>query len=68
MSLDLVDRLVTDICSVTETVMESDVLDLAAWQPTNTRIEKTHGSRGLEHKDRHKAKRPMHHGVHRAVC
>ncbi|GME50106.1 Pyridoxal phosphate-dependent decarboxylase [Neofusicoccum parvum] len=68
MSLDLLDRLITDICAVTESVMQSDQIDLSAWQPSNSSVEKTHGSRGLDGKDKHKAKRPMHHGVHRAVC
>lgn len=67
MSLDLLDRLITDICAVTETVMESDTVDLAAWQPTPS-AEKTHGSAGLPHHHRHKARRPMHEGVHRSVC
>ncbi|KKY22409.1 putative glutamate decarboxylase [Diplodia seriata] len=61
MSLDLLDRLITDICAVTETVMQSDEIDLAAWQPFANTIEKTHGSRGVSSRDKHKAKRPMHH-------
>jgi len=67
MSLDLLDRLITDICAVTETVMESDTADLQAWQPTPS-AEKQHGSAGLPHHQRHKARRPMHEGVHRSVC
>lgn len=68
MSLDLLDRLITDICAVTESVMQSDAIDLAAWQPFANTIEKTHGSRGVSSAEKHKAKRPMHHGVHRSVC
>lgn len=69
MSLDLLDRLITDICAVTESVMQSDQIDLLAWQPSsNNSVEKIHGNRGLDSKDKHKAKRPMHHGVHRSVC
>ncbi|KAJ8610737.1 hypothetical protein MRB53_038379 [Persea americana] len=67
MSMDLLDRLITDICAVTETIMNSDQADLQAWQPF-TSPEKTHGSQGLPHHQRHKAKRPMAEGVHRAVC
>ncbi|KAK0653759.1 Glutamate decarboxylase [Lasiodiplodia hormozganensis] len=61
MSLDLLDRLITDICAVTESVMQSDAIDLAAWQPFANTIEKTHGSRGVSSAEKHKAKRPMHH-------
>ncbi|KAK8216355.1 pyridoxal phosphate-dependent transferase [Phyllosticta capitalensis] len=68
MSLDLLDRLVTDICAVTETVMSSDTMDLSAWQPGRSSIEKKHGNHGLEAGEKHKARRPMHHGVHRSVC
>ncbi|PSN69047.1 glutamate decarboxylase [Corynespora cassiicola Philippines] len=68
LSLDMIDRLITDICSVTEMLMKSDTLDLAAWQPTSPSVEKQHSSHGLEAKNKHKARRPMHEGVHRSVC
>ena len=68
LSLDMIDRLITDICSVTEMLMKSDTLDLAAWQPTSPSVEKQHSSHGLEVKNKHKARRPMHEGVHRSVC
>lgn len=67
MSLDLLDRLITDICAVTEQLTQTDETDLAAWQP-HTSVEKEHASLGHDHKNRHKAKRPMHQGVHRTVC
>ncbi|KAG8629551.1 hypothetical protein KVT40_003416 [Elsinoe batatas] len=70
MSLDLLDRLLEDIVATMEQIMSlKDGFDLAAWQPAPpTSIEKQHGSQGLDHKNKHKAKRPMHHGVHRSVC
>lgn len=68
LSLDMIDRLVTDIISVTEILMKSDTMDLATWQPSGASVEKKHSSHGLEAKDKHKARRPMHNGVHRSVC
>ncbi len=68
MSLDLLDRLITDIITVTEQLMNSDPMDLSAFQPGATSIEKQHQSKGLDHANKHKAKRPMSKGVHRTVC
>jgi glutamate decarboxylase len=68
MSMDLLDRLIADLCSVTENLMESDVVDLAAWQPFSKSFEKEHSSAGVDHKNRSKAKQPMHKGIHRSVC
>ena len=69
MSLDLLDKLITDIISVMEQLMSmTDSYDIGSWQHSNTSVEKTHGSQGLPHHQKHKAKRPMHHGVHRSVC
>lgn len=70
MSLDLLDRLITDLISTTQTLMESDVFDLSALQPVTPTVEKTHASKGVDakHRAKHGSKRPMHHGVHRAVC
>ncbi|KAF2794089.1 glutamate decarboxylase [Melanomma pulvis-pyrius CBS 109.77] len=67
LSLDMIDRLITDICNVTESLQNSDTFDLAAWQPTPS-VEKQHSSTGLEHKNKHKARTPMDKGVHRTVC
>lgn len=70
MSLDLLDRLISDICSVTESLMSTDQADLAAWQqPFSESIEKQHGGTGVNAKNRHaKQKRGMHSGIHRTVC
>lgn len=68
MSLDLLDRLITDIIAVTEQLMESDPIDLSAFQPGATSIEKQHQSKGVDHVNKHKAQRPMSKGVHRTVC
>ena len=68
MSLDLLDRLVTDIIAITEQLMQSDPLDLSAFQPGATTIEKQHQSKGVDHANKHKAQRPMSKGVHRSVC
>lgn len=68
LSLDMIDRLVTDICSVTEHLSQAEASDLAGWQATTPSVEKTHGSHGLLATHKHKARRPMHEGVHRSVC
>jgi glutamate decarboxylase len=68
MSMDLLDRLIADICAVTELTMESDTIDLAAWQPFSKSVEKEHGSLGHDEKNKHRAKHPMNKGVHRSVC
>lgn len=70
MSLDLLDRLITDICAVTESVMNADEIDLAVWQPfqNKTTAEKKVGSTGAQSHEKHKHKRPMSKGVHRTVC
>lgn len=68
MSVDLLDRLISDIFATTQTLMEFDSVDLAAFQPVASSIEKQHGSKGYDHRNRHKASQPMSHGVHRSVC
>lgn len=69
MSLDLLDRLISDIFAVTQQLMTTDALDLAAFQPIGaTSVEKLHSIKGLEHRHKHKAQRPMSEGVHRSVC
>lgn len=70
MSLDLLDRLISDIIAVTQTLMECDVGDLSALQPTATSTEKAHQSQGVDaqHRTRHGSRRPMKEGVHRTVC
>ncbi|KAF6799507.1 glutamate decarboxylase [Colletotrichum sojae] len=80
MTFDLLERLVTDIVSVTETLMEHDEIDLQV-------LKKHHGRRRVRTKhDEHKEKeakekekggatkvlgkevRSMEDGIHRAVC
>lgn len=68
LSLDMIDRLVSDIVSVTETVLKSTQSDLVAYQPVSNSVEKEHSSHGLQAKHQHKARHPMHKGVHRSVC
>lgn len=72
MSFDLLDRLITDICQVTQALMESDVGDLSFLQGgKDTSAEKMHASVGKQTKGHGQGKggkRPMSHGVHRTVC
>lgn len=81
MSMDLLDRLISDIIAVTEGLMQSDPVDLAAFQPSATSVEKALQSQGVDAKGKmHDAKakadgkkggkvqRPMSEGVHRTVC
>ncbi|RMZ74377.1 glutamate decarboxylase [Pyrenophora seminiperda CCB06] len=69
LSLDMIDRLVTDICGVTEMLMKTDAVDLAAFQPgASPSIEKQHANKGLKKEHKHKAQRPSSDGVYRAVC
>ena len=68
MSMDLLARLVNDICLVTENIIQSDQIDLSAWQPFTATVEKQLSSAGLQSKDRHRAKKPMSAGIHRSVC
>ena len=69
MSRDLLDRLIADIFQVTENLMETDATDLQAYQSVgSTSVEKRLASKGYDHKNKHKASRPMSHGVHRSVC
>lgn len=69
MSLDLLDCLITDLFAVTEQLMTTDPVDLAAFQPggSNT-VEKKHSIIGSDHTKKHGAHRRMSHGVHRGVC
>ena len=72
MSLDLLDRLITDIIAVTEQLMNSAEVDLTPFQPSTVatvgNIEKAFQSLGVAHHEKHKARRPMKEGVHRTVC
>lgn len=64
----MIDRLVTDICSVTELLMKTDAVDLAAFQPGAASTEKTHANKGLKKEHKHKARHPTSDGVYRTVC
>ena len=71
MSLDLLDRLITDIIAVTEQLLNSDPIDLSPFQPGPTAVggvEKHVSSQGLKNESKGKARRPMSEGVHRTVC
>lgn len=70
MSLDLLDRLISDIISVTQSLQETDAFDLQALQSAATTIEKSHGSKGVSARQRHKhgSQHPTKDGVYRAVC
>jgi len=68
MSLDLLDRLISDIFSVTQTLADGDAIDLEAYQSGSSTIEMQHGRQGHDKQNAHKAKQPMRKGVHRTVC
>lgn len=75
MSFDLLDRLITDICSVTELLMQSDEIDLAPFQfqPGAKPQGKIQGEKKEKERKEHKGhgkggERPMTEGVHRSVC
>jgi len=68
MSLDLLDRLIADTFSVVQTLADSDAVDLEAYSPGSATVEKQHGNQGHDKQNAHKAKNPMHKGVHRTVC
>lgn len=67
LSMDMIDHLVVDICTVTETLMKSDVIDLQGFQSW-TSVEKRHSSAGQLATTKQEANRPMQKGVHRSVC
>ncbi|KAF3931657.1 hypothetical protein ABW20_dc0108874 [Dactylellina cionopaga] len=66
MSMDLLDRLVADICEVTENLMNSDQVDLNAFGGGNKGSIETEHSRQTGKKE--DAKNAMENGVHRTVC
>ncbi|KAL2170851.1 hypothetical protein VTG60DRAFT_4338 [Thermothelomyces hinnuleus] len=71
MSFDLLDRLVTDIVQVTETLMERDEVDLsvlpAQHMGPRPRVKKREGER-LKDVGREAGKKRMADGIHRSVC
>ena len=71
MSFDLLDRLIADICAVTQGLIESDVQDLSLLNASkDTSLEKHLSSKGVHHKrgQGKGGKNPMSQGVHRTVC
>ena len=72
MSFDLLDRLITDIITTTQNLIESDGQDLSILgKGKDTSAEKMHSSRGTgPHKEGlgRGGQRPMSEGVHRSVC
>jgi glutamate decarboxylase len=79
MSLDLLDRLIADICAVTQTLMECEPAQVAFWQSggrgkghrhANTSAERQLASKGARHGEDHgeSGERPMSTGVHISVC
>lgn len=68
MSLNLLDRLISDIIGVTQTIIAADPVDMKLYATSSTSIEKKCQSKGLSNEDRDKAENPMTNGVHRTVC
>jgi glutamate decarboxylase len=71
MSFDLLDRLITDICDVTSTLMETNPGELGFLQGNNnTSVEKQFSMKSMDSHNAqgHRGKRPMSEGVHRTVC
>lgn len=67
MSFDLLDRLITDICTTTQALIDSDNQDLSILNGGNdTSVEKVHSSKGKGQGSG--GERPMSDGVHRTVC
>lgn len=65
----LLDRLISDIYAVTETVMNCDEIDLAVWQrfQDKTSPGKTEGSTNSQSNHHYKDKMPMSKGADRTV-
>ena len=48
--------------------MDADPMDLSAFQPGATSIEKQYQSKGVDYVNKYNVYRPMSKGVHRTVC
>lgn len=83
MSFDLLDRLISDICSTTQAYMDSDEHEMELLRTIATKdsgsVERSHASLGSQrhgpgrqkgqgHAQGHGGQRPMSKGVHRTVC
>lgn len=63
--MDLLDRLISDICSATETLMKMDDFDLATWQPFPKKASSSHGT---DNKGHRLVTSKMDSGIHRSTC
>lgn len=71
MTLDLLDRLIADLCAVTESLQNIEgEIDLATWQPFSgsKSIEKMISSLGTHPGDGKQPTKGMASGIHRSVC
>jgi len=72
MSFDLLDRLITDICTTTQALIDSDNQDLSILNGgKDTSVEEEHSSKGKSQEGTGQGsggERPMSKGVHRTVC
>jgi len=66
MSMDLLDRLIADICEVTENLMNSDRIDLGVFGGSTKGSTEAEHSRQVGKKE--EADNPMENGIHRSVC
>lgn len=72
MALDLLDKLIQDLCVVTESLIEiEDDFDIAAWNPFPKKETSTHPVKPSKTSHK-KGKKQDHHeikdGVYRSVC
>jgi glutamate decarboxylase len=65
MPLDLLDRLISDLCAATETLMGLKDFDLAAWQPFPKKESSTAAS---DESGNRSSTSKMDSGIHRSVC
>lgn len=75
MALDLLDKLVCDICDVTESLMDiEDVFDIATWEPFPKKQSSTKSKKDAQDKTQSKGKdlkqdgHNIKDGVYRSVC
>lgn len=74
MAADLIDRLIVDIVAVTEQLIASEPVELAALQTGPTNLERRHAqpkyreSHGKKVGKPTKKPHPMSKGIHRSVC
>jgi glutamate decarboxylase len=73
MSFDLLDRLISDICEVTQTLLENDQIDLSVLQKQKRKVElkgdkEKRASEAALRKEVGKQATKMADGIHRSVC